>query len=560
MSIRAPAPRPRDTPLLSLGFCLAVAAALRFALLWGYDLRGSFGPDAPGAAAAASTGVLAHPYPLHPVAIRVLALLTRDAALAALLLSLVAGIVAVGAAWLLGRVLTDGRDGRATALLAAVAPLLVQDSLLGGGDAFALALAWWGVALAFWGASVLADPAWSARRAPPVALLVAGLLWGLSAAAKPIALPAGALLPLAALLGGRRSLPWLLGGMAGGALLAWPFLGPLLDPMVGAGLLGSWWQPAPPALVELPGWLAGGASALLALGQGDGWARPELLGLVACLGVAVGAPRRGLRLALLLVGGLSMLLVAAALGEQLRPRYLASASLGWLLLAGVLSTPRHLRLGQRGRQPARSRLLLGPLPLAALVGLLLVSNLRYWDGMALLRAQEEGSWAPRGVFADWAGSWRPLADYADASICGALELERIALELAGELPEGSSVLVPPLRDGRSWHLLGPLATRRDDLVLLELSEACCPGGHERCRQALPGALARAGGGALVLPLSGATCQTGALPAGWEPWLSAGDPPSWRWYGVQRVPAAGSPGSAGICTLLGGERPQAPARP
>ena len=558
----APPPH-RDAPLLSLAFCLTIGALVRFGLLQGHDLRGAFGPDAPGAAASAFGGILAHPYPLHPLLIRVFAVPSGDPVQGALLLSLAAGLATVAAAWVIGRVLTDGRDGRSTALLAATAPLLVQGSLLRGGDALAVSLAAWAVALGWWGARSVGTrqvESWG----PRVGLLVAGLLWGLSAAAKPIALPAGAFLLAAPLLGGRRSLPWLGGGLVLGGLVAAPFLAPLHSPRPAMGLLGSWWLPAPPALAELPSWLATGGGVLVGLAREQSWSQLNLLAGLSLAGCVVAAPRRGFRFVVFLLGLGSMLGLAAMLGDRLQARYLCAASFGWLMLAGLALTPGNLRRGTPPEQASWRRVLLGPLPLSFVVTLSVMANLRLWDGVALLRSQEEGAAAPSGFFADWAGDWRPIRAYSDSSICGALELERLAETFTRQAPRGSSVVTLPLRDGRAWHLLGPLGSARDDLTLLEIGPECCPAGPEACALQLAGAMAETGGGSVVVPLRPqGRCETDALSAGLEDWRVALVPsvgPDGVWYGVWTVSPAENAGGQHLCHALGGTPPAPPARP
>ncbi len=558
------APPPyRDAPLLSLAFCLAVGAMVRFGLLWGHDLRGAFGPDAPGAAAAATTGIFAHPYPLHPLLIRLFALAGGGAAQAALLLSITAGLATVGAAWLMGRVLTDGRDGRSVALLAAVAPLLVHGSLLRGGDALAVCLVAWGAGLGWWGA-LRVGGATPSTSGPRLALVAGGLLWGLSAAAKPIALPAGVLLLAAPMLGGRRCLPWLGAGLALGALVALPFLGPLLRPEPAMGLLGSWWQPSPPTAAGLGSWVVAGAGVLFGLLQRESWTQLAPLAGLALAGCVVAAPRRSFRIVVFFLGTGAALGVAAMMGERLQARYLAGASLGWLVLAGLALTPAQLRRGSSPGAPSWGRVLLGPLPLSFGATLLVMANLYFWDGMAQLRVQEEGTVAPEGFFAGWTDGWRPTEAFQDSSICGALELGRLADELAQRSPRSGVVVTLPLRDGRAWHLLGPIAAARDDLVLLELGPECCPAGPAACAAALPGALAAAGGGSLVVPMEPAgRCETGSLPHGLQPWREALVPlvvEPGLWYGVLTVPPGPGAGLVPICTALGGRQPALPARP
>lgn len=546
--------------MLSLGFCLAAAALLRFGLLWSLDLRGAFGPDAPGAAAAAFTGIFRHPYPLHPLLIRVFSLLVGDPVQGSLLLSLMSGLAVVAAVWLMGRVLTEGRDGRAMGLIAAAAPLVVQGSLLKGGDALAVALAWWGVALGWWGARAQAQASESEGSAR-VAMVAAGLLWGLSAAAKPVALPAGAFLLLAPLFGERRSLRWLGGGLAGGLLLALPFLRPLLLPHPDMGLLGSWWHDGVPSFGGLPRWGITGIVTLLRSGWNHPWSQVAPLSVVALIGSVVAGPRRGARLALLGMAFAVPVGVAALLGSRLQPRYLTSATLGWVLLTGMALTPAILRV-PRARPPGAWRMLLGPLPLSLGVTVLAMSSLRLWEGMATLRVQEEGTAPPRGMLGDWPETWAPTEPYRDSSVCGGLALERLADTLAKHLPRGGTVVTLPLRDGRTWHLFGPLGVARPDLHQVLLTAGCCPSGPEACAAVLPDALAKSGGGALVLPLlPEGRCTTGALPDGLEPWQQALRPlvsSEGVWFGTLEV--APVTGATDLCSALGGRMSEAPARP
>lgn len=551
---------PRETIVPALGFCLAAGALLRFGLLWCLDLRGAFGPDAPGAAAAALTGPLRHPYPLHPALIRLFSVPVGDPVQGALLLSLSAGLATVGAAWLLGRVMTSGRDGRAMGLMAAASPLLVHVSLLRGGDALAIALAWWGVALAWWGARAQAstfEPARGAR----AAMVCGGLLWGLSAAAKPVGLPAGAFLVLAFGLGDRRCWPWLGAGLLAGGGLALPFLRPFLQPRPELGLLGSWWHPGVPSPVALPGWALAGAFGVLRAAWNEPWVQLVPFAALAAAGAVVVGPRRPFRVALFAVACAAPTLLVAMLGSRLAPRYLAGSTLGWVLLSGMALTPRGLRApGLSPGGPLRAAL--GPLPLSIVLTLLAMSALRHWQSLGELRAREEGTARPRGVLADLTEDRLPEAQFRDSSVCGALELERLAATLATRAPRGGTVAALPLRDGRTWHLFGPLAAARPDLALREIGPACCPAGPAACAAAIPGALAAAGGGALVVPrLPEGRCATGALRDGGEAWQAALAPllpAGGAWYGALEVAAGHGP--AELCAALGGRPPEAPARP
>jgi hypothetical protein len=318
-----------------------------------------------------------------------------------------------------------------------------------------------------------------------------------------------------------------------------------------------------PSAVQLPAWLLGGAVGLVRLAWNEPSAQLALLTLFGLAGTLVPGPRRAFRLALCAVALAVPLGLSALLGAHLHARYLGAASLGLVLLAGVALTPSYLR---RGQPPRRGSWLpvLAPLPLALALSLLAVAGIRYWAAMGLLRAEEEGTAPPRGLAEGLEGDpWRPLAGYRDSSVCGALELEALAQELAAGLPHGGAVLIPPLRDGRSWHLFGPLAVARPDLRLRELDPTCCPGGPERCAAALPVALAQSGGGAVVVPLDpDGRCRSGVLPDGSEAWVPALRPllvgEQGLWYGTLAVQAALAQREP--CEALGGREPGPPARP
>ncbi len=560
--------------MAGLLFCVLLGAFVRFGLFWGLDLRGAFGPDAPGAAAAAVLGPLSHPYPLHPLAIALIRPLTGgDPVQAAKVLSLLSGLAMVVAVWSMGRSLAGEQAGRAAGAVAATAPLLVYPALLGGGDALALAIACSGAALAWRGAlhRKLLEPFSTASnrelfiipiRRYGIQILSGCVILGLSAAAKPVAIPMVFLLLLVPFIGGRRTLPWLAAGLVLGGALSSPYLGPLVHPVASRGLLGSWWYPSPPQdLLEWAMLPWKGASALMDIQAGEPWAMGIPIALLAFFGAIMPGSGRRERLMLFLLGFLAMLSVGAMLGERLRPRYLCSALLGWAILAGIASVPPRVMVGAAAGHVIRRRPFLEALPLSLLMSMLVVSTFRYWEAMAQLRTQEEGTAQARSFLEGWNDDFRPVQDYTDNSICGALELERWAAELEEQLPRDAVLAAVPLRDARIWHLRGPLQAARPDVNVVELSRDCCPGDPATCAQLLPQALSGSGGLVISPLLPQGRCETGAVDHQYLPLVDALEPmlrDRKTWYGAMTVHQAGTPGLP-LCQALGGQVPQAPAR-
>jgi hypothetical protein len=559
----------RPSTAAGVFFCLSVAAFVRFGVLWGVDLRGSFGPDAPVAAAAAVRGALAYPYPLHPLAIAALTpLASGDPENAALVLSLLSGFATVVAAWLMGRLLAGEHAGRAAGALTACSPLFVETSLLRGGDALALAMAAWGTALAWYGAfqmgpsgdllSLLGDRNGRRRRIRWGSIILAGgLLWGLSAWAKPVALPAGLLLLAALSLGTTRVRPWLAAGVAGGLAIASKQLHPLIFPGQATAGPGSWWQEVPRSAGD---WLMlprNAMSTLVGLDHTASWAMGFPLLLLGTLGgFSLGGARKARRL-VWLCGAVALLGTAAVVGDHARPRAFGPALLAWTILAGVAVLPWRLRLARMGGVTGTARFL-ESLPLSLVMTLFVVSMARFWEGLGRVRAEEEGAATPRGFFEGWTESFRPDAEFADASICGGLELERLATEVEPRLPQGAIVATVPLRNGRGAELRSRLEVSRPDLHFLELDSRCCPRSGESCATGLNAALA-ATGGIVVAPLPEAAdrCRTGAVPAGYEDLVTALDPLLTRrlhWYGYLEVPRDPTASEGPVCLALGGDEP------
>lgn len=420
-----------------------LALAVRLAAAWWLG-PGPFGPDGPGAQAAAVLG--GHPYPLHPLAIGLVG--ARG-------VSLVAGTVTVLACAALGE--RWGRRFWGPGLAAACAPLLVYPSALAGGDALAVALAAVGLALAARGRGLSGG------------FLAAASLW-----AKPIALP---LMPLLVL----TPAPALAALGAGlGLGLSSALLQPLLSPKPRAGLLGSWWA-STDGLVATPGQLP----ELLIAGVERLWELPlwtghPVLGGLAVIGVlATGRGRR--RRALIGLGAAACLVATAAvLGDVLRPRYLGAASVPLTVLAGLAL----------GRVPWLALGLLWPT-------LALVSQ------VAAVRTTDDDL-AARPVLTT--PPVDAQAEFMDAGVCGGTELRELAAGLASTLPTGAEVVALRLRDGRQNDLLWPLQAARPDLRLTVFHQGCCGGlDPVDCAAALRHHLDS--GGSLVAPLPAAACRT-----------------------------------------------------
>ncbi len=541
-----------------LGFALALAAFVRLGLVWSVDLQGAFGPDAPGAIAAAMGSPLDHPYPLHPILIGALVpFCGGDPTQAAFMVSLLSGFAVVAACWSLGRGLAGDFGGQAAGALAATAPLLTFTSLLKGGDALAMALAIWGLALAWEGARRSQDEGVSVA----FRLVIGPALIGLSAWAKPIALPLFVCLPVVLLACDRRSWMWLFCGVLAALVLASPLLTPLVRPVPELGLLASWWHPYPPT--SWHEWLTlpqRGVASLVSLEVASPWT----MGFGLLLLGALGAFTRGIcwleRLSFFLLGAFALIGTAAVLGERLQPRYLAAASLPWTVLAGVAVVPLRLRASVF---PISRRRWFDTLGLSLVLTLFLVAGLRVWEGVGLMRVQEEGTGSLRGLLAsDSEQPVVPAREFRDSTICGSLELERLALRVADEAPLGAIVAVVPLRDGRTWHFSGPLSWLRPDVEVVELDGNCCP-NPARCGERLLHALSSTAG-VLVGPIDAAgRCTTGAVDDARMALAESMDTlllDRGLWYGsrwitkIEDIPSQGRH----VCERIGGRRPEAPA--
>ncbi len=412
---------------------------------------GAVGPDASGAQAASVLG--GHPYPLHPLLIKI----TGSGRILSILAAGVTAFCGVRLApWV-------GGSPLATGLALAAAPLLLSTATGGGGDAPAVALALAGVTVAFGGR------------------VFAGALLAISSlAVKPIALPVLGLLLLSPR--SRRQGSALLLGIIVGGVACRSLLAPLLAPRPGSGLLGSWWLSSGgsfPSLAELPGLVGAGVFLLMEL---PAWAGHPVLGLLALLGAALPGPARRERIGALCLGLVGLLAVATGLGDHLRPRYLGPATVPLVLLAGVS---------------------LARIPWAALLGA--------WPALALvsqvagLRALEED--LPPKPMLLFPGLNDVTPQYRDISVCGGAELARLAERLAEEMPTDSEVVALRLRDGREGDLFWPLKAARPDLKLTVLSADCCAGTGqtEACARTVWEHLRS--GGALVSPLHRERCDT-----------------------------------------------------
>jgi len=429
-----------------------VALAVRAAAAWMLG-PGAFGPDAAGAEAAVVLG--GHPYPFHPWLLG----LVGDARV----LNVVAGSLTAGAAAWMGQKIDAGPWG--PGLVVACAPLLVHHSAMAGGDAAAVAAMSVAVALA-----------WNGQ------LLVGGCLAGLALGIKPLALPLLPLLFVAMPLRGGGTFLMLCIGLAIGLVPTFSTLAPLLDPHPNAGLLGSWWLANDGAFARPEDWprLLRGGMALL--WEVPVWAGHPFLGGLALLGAAWPGPNRRARVVAFLVAAISLWLTASLLGDRLRWRYLAPATVGLSVLAGM----------GLHRAPWAALGLLWPT--AALV-----------SSLGTLRAQEDQITAPPAIpFADRIDA-RPM--FEDASVCGAAQLRVLADELAVTALQDSEVVVIRLRDGREGDLTWPLQAARPDLRITRFHAGCC-GERTDCSVGL---LAHVMDGAtLVVPAEVTGCTTELL--------------------------------------------------
>ena len=431
---------------------MLVALAVRAAAAWMIG-PGAFGPDAAGAAAAVDLG--GHPYPFHPWLIG----LVGDPRV----LNVVAGSLTAGAAAWMGRQIDAGPWG--PGLLAACAPLLVYHSAIAGGDAAAVAVMAVGCAAA-----------WSGQ------VLVGGVLAGLALGIKPIALPLLPLLFVAMPLNGGGTFLMLAVGLAVGLVPTFGTLEPLLDPRPGGGLLGTWWAANEGAFAQPGDWprlLAGGWSLLWDVPL---WAGHPFVGGLALLGAAWPGPNRRARVVAFVVAATCLLLTASILGDRLRWRYLAPASVGLTVLAGM-----------------------GVHKLPALALAFLWPSLALASAVGTLRATEDSIPVPPLVPGAAGIDAVPL--FEDASVCGATQLAVLAEQIAEEAPKQSEVIVVRLRDGREGDLTWPLTVARPDLTVTRFHAACCA-DRDDCSVAL---LAHAMEGAtLVVPVEETGCQTELL--------------------------------------------------
>ncbi|MCK6502416.1 hypothetical protein L6R53_03305 [Myxococcota bacterium] len=392
-------------PWHPLALLLLASLGLRLLAAWALGEGAPFGPDGTGVQAAVH--LPGHAYPGHVLLVRLL-----DQART---VSLLSGALTSALLWAWGRRLGLGGAG---GWLHATLPVAVLTGALAGGDAPALCVVAAGALLA-------TAPGW-------VLPALGGALAVASLTVKPSAAPALVLLLATprALLGAGLALP-----------LVAPWLSPLLRPMPGGGLLGTWWLASggrPPAsLADGAAWLLGGARALLAA---PAWASAWLLPLALAAW-----PRLRLVAPGPLLAGLA---VACLLGERLEPRYLQAAVVAALPLIGA-------RLPGR-----RAWLALLFLPLsAALVGQLAAERARR-DPEARVPALPVLPWPQVGA----------AALFEQCSTDGATALRRVAGELAATLPPGATVQVVRRRDGREGELTWPLRVARPDVVIVPVPE------------------------------------------------------------------------------------------
>lgn len=399
------------SPARQAALLLGLTLGLRLLAAWALGEGAPFGPDGTGVEAAVH--LPGHAYPGHVALVRLLG--------SARALSLLGGGLAPLLLWAWGRRLGLGGGG---GWLLCVLPAAVLTGALSAGDAPALAV-------------VLAGAVLATGRGYAAPLL-GGALAVASLAVKPSAAPA-----LVLLLATPRALP----GAALALVLASPFLGPLLRPMPGGGLLGTWWlssggaPPRDPAAWSA--WLQGGPRALLAA---PAWSGALLLPLATLAPLRRTLPPSRLVAAAPLLVALA---VAALLGDRLQPRYLLAPVAACLPFLGALLP------GPRIVAPV-----LVLLPLSwALVGQLGAERARR-DPEARVPTVPVLSWPEVGV----------AELFEQCSTDGATRLRRIAGELAASLPPGAEVLVVRRRDGREGELAWPLRVLRPDLRIVPVPE------------------------------------------------------------------------------------------
>lgn len=398
---------------LELAALAVTSLALRLVALWALGQGAPFGPDGTGVEAAVY--LPGHVYPGHVWLVSIFGSAPR--------VSVVAGVLTSLGLWAWGR--RRGLGGAGGWLHAAL-PVAVLTGALSGGDAPA-------VAVVVAGALLATGPGW-------IAPLLGGALAVASVVVKPSALPAAVLLLATprALLGAALALP-----------PGWRFLGPLVQPMPGSGLLGTWWLSSggslPASAADWLRWAAGGVRALAAAPLWSG----ALLLLLAPLSLS-----RGRHLAALgpLLAGLA---IAALLGERLEPRYLQAAVVAALPFVG-LWLPRW----------------------RAAIGVALLLPLS-WAVVSQLAAERHRRDAEAAVPALPVLSWPAVGAselFEQCSTDGATTLRRQAAELALTQPHGAQVLVVRRRDGREGELVWPLRVARPDLIIVPVAEGT-PGAY-----------------------------------------------------------------------------------
>ena len=404
-----------------------------------------------------------------------------DLLVGATLTMVAASVAAVVGATLSGWALGGRSAALAAGALAALWSQAIHPAVVIGADGVAMGASWLGVGLVLWGAG-------RSVRLPAV-LAGAGCLH-FALLVKVTAAPVVVLVALAPLVAG--SLPRaVLVGLVGVAVGATASLG-------GPG--------SGPVALD---WPRGAAERLLS-GHPEGYVFGVLLQL-SIVAALVPGRRWGARLAMAAALVVTLDIAADTGGVKARPRHLATAGLGLVVLAGWLvgAVPAAVA---RALGDGRPGWLQGSLRTAALapvvlVGALLVQDsLGFFHGWAALRSQwlvESGCTLPRPEPA-WSQLYGGLSSHAftDHSDPGA----DVLVELARTAPPGGVATVV-LRDNREFHLLAGAALGGRSATVLDPAK-CCRGTTVgvACARSVVAALDRAGA-RVVLPSAAGLSRT-----------------------------------------------------
>ena len=457
---------------------VAVGVALRLYVFQHLDLRGWPGPAAPQILVAGLTadGALGWAGWLITAT---LPLVDGEVLAAGRLVQLASTVLACLGAALGGHALAGRQGALAAGLFGGCWGLSLYVSILGGADAPAWGLVWFGVGLA------CAAATGSARLLPLVA--VGAFAAALGAAVKLSAAPALSYLVAAPLLGLRRSLPH---ALAVAALVAVGIV-PMLDWLASAG--GPSAELGDIRLEHV----REGLARLRVLGAQEGMnegAFRELFWL-ALVGAVLPGRAWVPRLVLFPLGVVLIALPPSTLNLDYsvgyRPRWATPSGLAPVLLAACAVALPLRRLRPLG-------------PLRYLPGVVL-AGLAAADGLAFVQAWDRHRVAEEDAV-PWSG-WVPPARFADRyegqarlSWWSTSTEDGIGLyELAGTAPPGG-LLIPALHDSREGHALLGAAAAGVWPAASTRADQCCAGGEQlRACAARVAAELDAAGAMIIVP-------------------------------------------------------------